>query len=250
MSSANRPPGCGACDPGALSERARARREAILAAGRELFLEKGYSATSLADVVKRSGGSLATVYELFGNKRGLFEAILVGYAEEILSPLCTEGVAPDPERGLAAVGHRYLESILCPTAVAWFRVVIQEAPHVPELRETFFCADGAPVERALAGYLAELARQGKLSVDDPLVAAGQFLDLLRGGLHRRALAGDNAAPTAAEIDRQVTSAVRLFLHGCGRRPLVAAKSPSSRSHRNPTGARRVSRAAARPRRSK
>jgi AcrR family transcriptional regulator len=240
---------CGPCDPERLSERARARREAILAAGRELFLEKGYSATSLADVVGRSGGSLATVYELFGNKRGLFEAILVGYAEEILSPLCATDVAPDPERGLAAVGRRYLESILCPTAVAWFRAVIQEAPHVPELRETFFCPEGAPVERALSGYLGELARQGKLAIEDPLVAAGQFLDLLRGGLHRRALAGESAAPSAAEIDRQVSGAVRLFLHGCASRPAAAAPTSPSRTHRNPTGAHRVSKGAARPRRS-
>lgn len=249
MSPATRPPGCAACDPGTLSDRARARRQAILAAGRQIFLEKGYSATSLADVVRRSGGSLATVYELFGSKRGLFEAILVGYAEEILAPLCTEEVAPDPERGLEAVGRRYLESILCPTAVAWFRAVIQEAPHVPELRETFFCPEGAPVERALAGYLARLAQQGRLEVDDPLRAAGQFLDLLRGGLHRRALAGESAAPAATEIELQVKSAVRLFLHGCAR-PAAARPAAPVRRPRNPPGASRVSKGAARPRRSK
>lgn len=249
MSPPNRPPDCGPCAPSGLSARARARRAAILAAGRELFLEQGYAATSLADVVKRSGGSLATVYEQFGSKRGLFEAILVGYAEEILSPLCTEDVAPDPERGLEAVGRRYLESVLCPTAVSWFRAVIHEAPHVPELRETFHAPEGGPVERALARYLADLARRGRLELDDPLVAAGQFLDLVRGRLHRRALAGDAEPPSPAEIERQVRSAVRLFLHGCAR-PAAAAPSAPVRSTRNPTGARRVSRDAVRPRRSK
>ena len=48
-----------------------ARRDAMLDAALELFLERGYGAISLTDVVKRSGGSLATLYELFGGKLGL-----------------------------------------------------------------------------------------------------------------------------------------------------------------------------------
>src|SRR4028118_2290815 len=53
-----------------------ARREAILTAAHDLFLEKGYEATTLSDVVRRSGGSLATLYELFENKPGLLRALV------------------------------------------------------------------------------------------------------------------------------------------------------------------------------
>src|SRR3546814_4201594 len=51
------------------------RQSAILDAAESLFLEQGYERTSLAEIVKRSGGSLATLYELFGNKQGLLRAI-------------------------------------------------------------------------------------------------------------------------------------------------------------------------------
>lgn len=34
-------------------------------------MEQGYDGTSLAEIVRRSGGSLATLYDLFGNKQGL-----------------------------------------------------------------------------------------------------------------------------------------------------------------------------------
>ena len=51
-------------------------------AARVLFVEKGYEHTSLGDIVERSGGSLATVYKLFGNKDGLYRSALeTVYAE-------------------------------------------------------------------------------------------------------------------------------------------------------------------------
>src|SRR5262245_3793367 len=54
--------------------RGEARRQAMLQAAGELFLEHGFEGTSVSDVVKRSGGSLATLYAWFGSKEGLFEA--------------------------------------------------------------------------------------------------------------------------------------------------------------------------------
>ena len=52
--------------------RGASRRRAILDAAAALFLERGFADTSVGDVVKRSGGSLATLYSLFGSKEGLF----------------------------------------------------------------------------------------------------------------------------------------------------------------------------------
>jgi AcrR family transcriptional regulator len=208
------PPSCDADSSERLSERASARRQAILEAGRELFLERGYSATTCADVVARSGGSLATLYALFGTKRGLFEAILRDHAEAVMRPLCVEGVAADPEQGLVAVGRRYLEGVLEPSFVAWWRAFCAEAPNTPELRDTLLSEEGGPVQRALTAYLAEKVAEGRLTLADPVLAAGQFLALIRGPLHYRALAGDTRPVTGSEIERQVRSAVRLFLHGC------------------------------------
>ncbi len=197
-----------------LSDRASARRQAILDAGRELFLERGYAATTCAEVVARSGGSLATLYALFGTKRGLFEAILRAHAEAVMLPLCVEGVASDPEQGLLAVGRRYLEGVLEPSVVAWWRAICAEAPHAPELRDVFLSEEGGPLQKAISSYLAEKVALGQLELADPVLAAGQFLALVRGPLHHRALAGDAARVTAQEIDRQVRSAVQLFVHGC------------------------------------
>jgi hypothetical protein len=122
-------------------------------------------------------------------------------------------VSPDPERGLAAVGRRYAEAALDPTMTAWWRAICLESAHTPELREVFLSDQGGPVQQALGAYLADQTRAGRLTIADPALAAGQFLELCRGALHRRALAGDRERITAAEIDAQVRAAVHLFLHG-------------------------------------
>jgi TetR/AcrR family transcriptional regulator, mexJK operon transcriptional repressor len=213
-------PGCRPCVSDGLSDRASARRQAFVAAGRELFLERGYAATTCADVVARSGGSLATLYALFGTKRGLFEAILRDHAESVMRPLCVEGVSNDPEIGLMAVGQRYLAGLLEPDVVAWWRALVAEAPHTPELREVFLSEEGGPIQQALAFYLAEQAKDGRLAIADAGRAAGQFLALVRGSLHHRALAGDASVSSSEEIDRHVRSAVHVFIHGY--RPRAAA----------------------------
>lgn len=207
-------PDCRPVPAEGLSDRATARRQAIVDAGRELFLERGYAATTCADVVARSGGSLATLYALFGTKRGLFEAILRDHAESVMQPLAIESVAGDPEQGLLAVGRRYLEGVLEPSVVAWWRAICAEAPHAPELRDVFLSEEGGPLQQALSAYLTEKVEQGQLVLADPVLAAGQFLALVRGPLHHRALAGDKTSVTPQEVERQVRSAVQLFVHGC------------------------------------
>ncbi len=227
-------PWCGdLVDPETLSERARARRDAILDAGRELFLEKGYAATSLAEIVARSGGSLATVYELFGSKRGLFEAILVEFSARVMEPFATDDLEIDPERGLTDLAHRYLAMVLEPKIVGWWRTMLAEAAHVPELREIFLGCDGGPLQRAIAGYLERLRRRGQIELDDASVAAGQFLELVRGPLHRRALVGEESFDPR-EIERHVQWAVRLFLYGCAastdrRKPVTEPEPAAIRS---------------------
>jgi len=219
----SRPPTEPTCaPPEELSERLRTRRDAILEAGRELFLDRGYSATSLSAVVRRSGGSLTTLYELFGNKRGLFEAILRELAEEMLAPLCSTAVAPDPRRGLESFGRRYLETILEPRMIGWYRMMLFEAPRTAELRELFLSRQGGPVQRALAGYLKRLGADGEIEVDDDAAAAAaEFLALVRGSLHQRALGGERGAATPAAIERQVGRAVKTFLYGRAPRGVAA-----------------------------
>ena len=65
-------------------------------------------------------------------------------------------------------------------------------------------------------HLLDAAKgRGEVVVADSRVAAGQFIAMLRGNLHLEAMLELRPAPTAAEMDERVRSAVRIFLHGGG-----------------------------------
>ncbi len=68
----------GGCDlrSGPQTARGRERYERIVAATERLFAERDYHDVSINDVVKESGGSLATVYKWFGSKDELLYAVL------------------------------------------------------------------------------------------------------------------------------------------------------------------------------
>ena len=57
-------------------QRALATRQRILDAGRELFIERGYPATSIEAVAAAADVAPATVYRLFGSKREVLKAII------------------------------------------------------------------------------------------------------------------------------------------------------------------------------
>ncbi len=60
-----------------------------------------------------------------------------------------------------------------------------------------------------------MTEHGVLRVDDPELAARQFLDLCKTGIHLRLLLGDREPPTQEEIERNLNSAVKVFLAAYG-----------------------------------
>lgn len=54
----------------------RATRHGVTQAGGRLFLELGYPATTMAQIAEESGVAPATIYRLFGSKRGILKAVL------------------------------------------------------------------------------------------------------------------------------------------------------------------------------
>src|SRR5690349_8634889 len=82
---------------------AAATRREILLAARRLFAERGYAATSLADIADEAGVSVPTIYASVGPKKAVVMALadLIGEqagAPETGAPIPAEG---DPARLLA-----------------------------------------------------------------------------------------------------------------------------------------------------
>jgi AcrR family transcriptional regulator len=63
------------------------RREAILAAAREIFQQQGYSRASMAQISSRSGVAHGTVYLYFKSKLAIANALCEGYLEGMVGIL-------------------------------------------------------------------------------------------------------------------------------------------------------------------
>lgn len=61
-------------------ERARHRKE-ILDASCEVFSEKGYRKTTIADIAKRSEFSIASIYKHFESKEDIYHSLIEGYLQ-------------------------------------------------------------------------------------------------------------------------------------------------------------------------
>ena len=55
--------------------RTEARREAILEIASQVFLEFGFERASMAEIVRRIGGSKSTIYGYYPSKEALFQAV-------------------------------------------------------------------------------------------------------------------------------------------------------------------------------
>ena len=72
-------------------ERARQQRAATLERARELFLDRGYSATTVESIADAAGVSAATIYKTYGGKVGLVRDLCV-------QALAGEGPIPAEQR--------------------------------------------------------------------------------------------------------------------------------------------------------
>ncbi len=195
------------------NSRGQRRREALIEAARELFVERGYSRTSLADIVARAGGSLATLYNQFGSKEGLFRAMIQSATDEMfgeleLPPLNQHNL----EQGITDIIYQAALLIQEPSRVAMQRAIMSEAVQFPDLAEAFYTGG---VEKGLtifAQLLTQLQEDGVLKPMNPELAAICLLEPVLGHAHRRLLMGFPVAQGDALREHAALS-VRLFLYG-------------------------------------
>ncbi|MBO5237133.1 MAG: TetR/AcrR family transcriptional regulator [Spirochaetaceae bacterium] len=62
-------------------------KEAILETALKLFMEKGYSATGISEIVEQTGVTKPTLYYFYNSKAGLFQALLNEYYTKLIDSL-------------------------------------------------------------------------------------------------------------------------------------------------------------------
>lgn len=194
-------------------DRGVARRQAFLEAARTVFLEQGYEAASVNDVVRLAGGSLATLYSQFGNKEGLFLAVIQDEHERLTLAMTPECVDHLPlEEGLQKIGEQFLRTILTRESLDFFRIVVGEGRKFPQSVQRYVFTGADKVREVVVSYLRKAAPDFKGDYDS---VASYFLEMLRSRHQYRALADDAYQLTDDEIGAHVRHSVGFLAKGIG-----------------------------------
>ncbi|WP_336492131.1 TetR/AcrR family transcriptional regulator [Methylobacterium nigriterrae] len=199
-----------------------ARREArIVEIAMQLFIERGFDATSIDAVAEAAGVSKPTLYARYRDKRALFEAVLKERVREWLAPLSAAAEVQalrteprDAELVLDELSRTLLARSQDPGAAALTRCIVAQALQFPDLARLAYEEGWLRGVRAIARLLEILAAQGQLEIDDVEIAADLFLNLILGRSSKQALYGIQVDPEAQERRRR--AAVALFLAGVRR----------------------------------
>ena len=106
-------------------------REKVLEAGLELFGERGYHATSIAEIGARAGIAKSVLYHYFGSKAGLYEVIAETQGDALLERVAA-AVPDDADAPRLRAGVDAFLSFLAERPDAW-RLLVRDPPADPEL---------------------------------------------------------------------------------------------------------------------
>jgi AcrR family transcriptional regulator len=141
-------------------------RERVLLAAEQLFGERGYHASSIAEIGKRAGISKSVLYHYFDSKAGLYEAIAEAETRALLERVASV-VPADPSAPRLRPGVDAYLQFLAERPAAW-RLLLRDPPADPALIDVH-----ERLEQERASALATLlARPAKRA------AAGPHVDLV------------------------------------------------------------------------
>jgi TetR/AcrR family transcriptional repressor of mexJK operon len=206
--------------PPAAIGRSAEKRQAILDAARNAFLQNGYLGTSMDEIAAEAGVSKQTVYRQFADKEGLFTEIVLGTIDQVGEPFFS-GVqtledSEDLEKDLQQIARLLVSVAGDPQLRRLRRLVIGEAERFPELGRTYYERGPGRSAEGLAERFRRLAEKGLLEIDDPVFAANQFNWLVLSIPLNRAMFSVDEDFSEAELNRYADEAVRVFLAAYGK----------------------------------
>lgn len=194
------------------------RIQDLVTVAAERFLEQGFDAVAVDDLIACAGGSRRNVYSHFGGKEGLFKAAMLHVCEEMAKPLDEMKIeGQELAEVLPAFGRGLVRTALSPRTLAVHRLLTTEGRRFPEVAQAMWSSSYLKVLDKLANWIAshQARPDSGLSPEVPAaVLAEQFMSLTSSDVKLRAIVGLVRPPLAdAEIERIVANAVRTFLHG-------------------------------------
>jgi AcrR family transcriptional regulator len=193
-----------AAEPASLrAEQVAQTRAALVAAGRRLFGENGFRATSVEDLAREARVTTGALYHHFPTKTAVFEAVFVQAHTDLMteSAKAAKG-ASDGIDELARGFDAFLDGVLHPDMQ---RILIVDGPAVLGLAR-YTELDERYAHAVIVHSLTAAAEAGTITVEDPETATR----LLLGALTRGAMLIANS-PDPIETRHAVAKSMRALL---------------------------------------
>ncbi len=156
------------------------KRLSILKAAMQAFGEEGYDGVSMDRIADLAGASKRTVYNHFPSKELLFQAVVGRFSEEMGG---LKRIAYDPSRELEDQLSEFADAELAvvedPTWLGFLKVLLGQFIRDPEMAKSTLARYGAS-EDSLSKWVRSAAEDGRLSVEDPILAAEVFRSMAAG----------------------------------------------------------------------
>lgn len=185
-----------------------ARRQELLSAAEQVFLAKGYVATTMADIAHAAGMSKKTIYQLVESKKELFDALMMSRLAVTKMPL------DDDTQPAAVVLRRVLldlsNIVLAPKQIALTRLILADIASTPEVGDVMK-ARCTQVETMIQNWLALQVGRGVFVIPDILCAAATLFSLAFGEFHWHLLLQIGEPPSEAMLLARIDWAVAVFM---------------------------------------
>jgi len=196
-----------------MRKKSEDRRQAILETATAVFLEMGYSTTSMSVIAEKWGGSKATIYNHFTSKENLYIEVIGMLGDKFLADIY-KALNPDADLNvtLQTLGELIVKAVCSHEMVLAQRNAISEA-NTQEIGKLFYERGPVAAIKRIEEYFNECMERGKLKKFDSLVAAHHFGALLRAECQDPLLFGVREEFSDAEISAMVERAISAFLNG-------------------------------------
>ncbi|MXO91703.1 TetR family transcriptional regulator [Altererythrobacter aquaemixtae] len=192
-----------------------AKRAAIIEAASLSFFNVGFAATAIEQVAANAGVSKVTIYNHFGDKRGLFAASVDRECENMRGHFSIDFTGGEDLPALfRRIGEAMVAFLSRPEMIQFDRRIAAETEHDPEIGAAFLNAGPHRMKSAFIALLDRLVSAGRLQIEDTGLAAEQFVSMCKG-------MGDLERRFGAEVDPQrdqdrIAGAVDVFLKAYSR----------------------------------
>ena len=184
----------------------------VLYGARKVFMRDGFEGGSVDDIVREAGVSKATLYSYFPDKRLLFlEVAKAECKSQSDAAIAQVEATGDIRQALTQAAGRMVRFFMSDVGMQVYRIVVAESQRFPEIGRDFYNSGPAMVRQMLAQFLTKAVEDGKLKIDDIDLAADQFPELCKAGLHIQMVLGLRESVTDEEIDRVIAGAVDMFV---------------------------------------